>query len=156
MYSISSFRLAINNFGSIHIPSTPHLPSISVAQSPSSGTGPAKCSSPTLIAPSDCEHPLHSWICAFVSNHLCWCSSCSSSLSSSVRAFHNSNSQPNPCSCPCSCPRPVRASPTSVSVCSIASIVEPGRPLRPTLALLRSFSQAEFTSPSPSWRLMED
>ena len=25
-----------------------------------------------------------------------------------------------------------------------------------TLALLQSFSQAEFTSPSPSWRLMED
>ena len=48
------------------------------------------------------------------------------------------------------------ASPPSVSVHSIASIVEPGRPPRPTLALLRTLSQAEFTSPSPSWRLMED
>ena len=50
----------------------------------------------------DCEHPLHFGICAFLSsNHLCWCSSCSNSLSSSVRAFHNSNIQSNPCCCPC-------------------------------------------------------
>ena len=48
------------------------------------------------------------------------------------------------------------ASPASVSVHSIASIVEPGLGGRPTLALLRTLSQAEFTSPSPSWRLMED
>ena len=48
------------------------------------------------------------------------------------------------------------ASPTSVTVHSMASIVEPGLGGGPTLALLRSFSQAEFTSPSPSWRLMED
>ena len=47
------------------------------------------------------------------------------------------------------------ASPTSVTVHSIASIVEPGFGGGPTLALLRT-SQAEFTSPSPSWRLMED
>ena len=55
----------------------------------------------------DCEHPLHSWICAFLSNHLSWCSSCSSSHSSSVRAFHNSNIHSNPCSCPCPCSCPV-------------------------------------------------
>ena len=48
------------------------------------------------------------------------------------------------------------ASPASVTVHSIASIVQPGLGGGPTLALLRSFSQAEFTSPSPSWRLMED
>ena len=48
------------------------------------------------------------------------------------------------------------ASPASVSVHSIASIVEPALGGRPTLALLRTLSQAEFTSPSPSWRLMED
>ena len=48
------------------------------------------------------------------------------------------------------------ASPASVSVHSIASIVEPGLGGGPTLALLRTLSQAEFTSPSPSWRLMED
>ena len=45
----------------------------------------------------------------FLSNHICWCSSCSNSLLSSLRAFHSSNIQPNPCSCPCSCPCPVRA-----------------------------------------------
>ena len=50
--------------------------------------------------------------------------------------------------------RPDVASPASVTVHSIASIVEPS--LGPTLALLRSFSQAEFTSPSPAWRLTED
>ena len=48
------------------------------------------------------------------------------------------------------------ASPTSVTVHSIASIVEPGLGGGPTLALLRTLSQAEFTSPSPSRRLMED
>ena len=32
----------------------------------------------------------------------------------------------------------------------------PGLGGGPTVALLRSFSQAEFTSPSPFWRLMED
>ena len=48
------------------------------------------------------------------------------------------------------------ASPASVSVHSIASIVEPGLGGGPTLALLRTLSQAEFTSPSPSRRLMED
>ena len=53
----------------------------------------------------DCELPLHSWFCAFLSKHLCWCLSYSNSLSSSVRAFHSSNIQSNPCSrpCPCSC-----------------------------------------------------
>ena len=50
---ISCFRPAINNFGSIHVPSTHHSFSSSVGQPPSSGTRPAKCSSPTLIAPSE-------------------------------------------------------------------------------------------------------
>ena len=44
---------------------------------------------------------MHSWICAFLSNHLCWCSTRSNSLSSSVGAFHSSIIQSNPCSCPC-------------------------------------------------------
>ena len=62
-----------------------------------------------MVSSQDCEHPLHSWVCVFLSNHLCWCPSCSISLSNRVRAFHNSNFQPNPCSCPClslslSCP----------------------------------------------------
>ena len=48
------------------------------------------------------------------------------------------------------------ASPASVTVHSIASIVEPGLGGGPTLALLRTLSQAEFASPSPSRRLMED
>ena len=48
------------------------------------------------------------------------------------------------------------ASSASVTVHSIASIVELGLGGGPTLALLRTLSQAEFTSPSPSWRLMED
>ena len=48
------------------------------------------------------------------------------------------------------------ASPASVSILSIASIVEPVLGGGPTLALLRTLSQAKFTSPSPSWRLMED
>ena len=48
------------------------------------------------------------------------------------------------------------ASPASVSVHSIASIVEPGLGGGPTLALLRTLSQTDFTSPSPSRRLMED
>ena len=42
-----------NSFGSFHVPSIPHVPSSSLGQSPSSGTGFAKCCSPTLVAPSE-------------------------------------------------------------------------------------------------------
>ena len=48
------------------------------------------------------------------------------------------------------------ASPTSVIVHSIATIVEPGLGGGPTLALLRTVSPAEFTYLSPSWRLIQD
>ena len=53
MYSISSVRPSCNSFGSIHVKSIQHVSSSSVGLSPSSGTGAAKCSSPTWIAP--CE-----------------------------------------------------------------------------------------------------
>ena len=48
------------------------------------------------------------------------------------------------------------ASPACATVHSIASIVEPGLSGGPTLGLLRTLGQAEFTFPSPSWRLTED
>ena len=35
----------------------------------------------------DCERPLRSWLCTFLSDHLCWHLSCSNNPSSSVRAF---------------------------------------------------------------------
>ena len=75
----------------------------------------------------------------------------------------------------CSRTRPDGAFPASVSFRSLAPLhagaltvlltrvatlprwqASPGLGGGPTLALLRSFSQAEFTSPSSSWRLMED
>ena len=85
------------------------------------------------------------------------------------RSGGDTRTPPFPCSSPCisgsasracsdgvSHTRPDVASPASVTVHSIASIVEPGLGGGPTLALLRSFSRADFTSPFPTWRLTED
>ena len=42
-----------------------------------------------MVSSQDCER-LHSWVCVFLSNHFCGCSSFSNSLSSSVHVFHSS------------------------------------------------------------------
>ena len=62
-----------------------------------------------FVDSKNCGRLLHSWFCAFLSNHLCWHLSCSNNPSSSVRACHSSNNQLNPCSCPCHCSCPVLA-----------------------------------------------